>query len=151
MYKSIQLQVDITGYGLQGNGEACEIWWSFDAPLWNDWALYKTLYPSGVFNDIIIDISLPSSYTSFGISLSIKGNSNADQCYFDNAILRGILTKSPTQATRTLSPTQTTHAPTKQPSEPTQARTASPTIHATQQTSSSVTDTIDLAGNVIRD
>eukprot|EP01083_Nonionella_stella_P169500 574853_1 len=81
MYNAIQLQVDITGYGLQGNGEACEIWWSFGAPSWN---MYKTRYPSGVFKDIIIDIPLPNSYTTIAISLTIKGNSQSDQCYFDN-------------------------------------------------------------------
>eukprot|EP01083_Nonionella_stella_P197540 726189_1 len=201
MYKSIQLQVDITGYGLKGNN-ACEIWWSFDVPSWNDWELYATVYPSGVFKDIIIDISLPSSYTSIGISLSIIGNSNADQCYFDNAILRGIRThpipvptkdpsepsQAPTTHPTTPQPTQTpTASPTRNPSNvPTSSPSNNPTtnpitrpsvsptrnpslhrihirnpsvsptkatiIHSTQQTSSStVTDTTYLAGNVIRD
>eukprot|EP01083_Nonionella_stella_P169498 574850_1 len=83
MYSALQLQVDITGYDLKGNN-ACEIWWSFDAPSWDDWDLYKTEYPSGVFRDIIIDIPLPNSYTTIAISLTIKGNSQSDQCYFDN-------------------------------------------------------------------
>eukprot|EP01083_Nonionella_stella_P129874 394088_1 len=134
---ALQLQLDITGRG----SDACEIWWSFDAPSYNDWTMYQKVYRSGVFKDIIIDIPLPNSYTLIAIDLSIKGNSRSDECYFDNVILRGIFPKSPTKTTlspssfptQTLSTTSTTSstvAPTNVPSkspeqQPTTDRTES--------------------------
>eukprot|EP01083_Nonionella_stella_P302737 1045081_1 len=125
MYSALQLQVDITGYDLQGT-DACEIWWSFGAPSWN---MYKTRYPSGVFKDIIIDIPLPTSFTSIYIDLTIQGNSPSDQCYFDNAILRGILpSESPTEATPSPSNQPSTQPSTHPSSFPTQIpSTATPT------------------------
>eukprot|EP01083_Nonionella_stella_P083831 231849_1 len=96
MYNSVQLQVDIAGHDLETGSDfddACQIWWSFDAPSYeSDWQWY-TLYPTGVYKDVIIDFPLPSSYTSIAIDLTVLGNSNSAQCLYDNAILRGILTR----------------------------------------------------------
>eukprot|EP01083_Nonionella_stella_P129879 394100_1 len=120
-YSAIQLQVDIRGYNLESvDGDACEIWWAIDGEEAEKWTIYDTLYTNDVYKDVIVDFPLPDSYATMYIDLQVYGDATSDQCFFDNAILRGILTESPTE----LSPTS---APTKQPSESTQGPTNQPT------------------------
>eukprot|EP01083_Nonionella_stella_P119624 357765_1 len=86
-YKYIQFQVDIQGRSL-GTDEFCEIWWYIDD---GDWAHDDTVYITELYRDVIIDIPLPTSYTSLRIQLEIESDSfDNDRCYFDDAILRGI-------------------------------------------------------------
>eukprot|EP01083_Nonionella_stella_P216326 777759_1 len=109
MYSALQLQVDISGYDLesyQDNG--CLIYWQFSG---FDWILYGTQYHDGVSKDVIIDIPLNDSYTCIAIDLQILGDGD-DICYFDNAILRGILRTSNPTDVPTSRPTLSTTDPT---------------------------------------
>eukprot|EP01083_Nonionella_stella_P296142 1006139_1 len=92
MYRAIQLQVDISG-------DWCAIYWRVDGG-----------FPH------------PDSYTTIGIDLTVKGDAITDRCFFDNAILRGIL--APTNQ-----PTSLTANPTNKPSNiPTLFPTQNPSI-----------------------
>eukprot|EP01083_Nonionella_stella_P083830 231847_1 len=130
MYSALQLQVDISGYDLesyQDNG--CLIYWQFSG---FDWILYGTQYPDGVSKDVIIDIPLNDSYTCIAIDLQILGDGD-DICYFDNAILRGILRTSNPTDVPTSRPTLSTADPTT--NRPTDVPTSRPTLSTTNHPS----------------
>eukprot|EP01083_Nonionella_stella_P081065 223124_1 len=120
MYSTILFQVDITGFDLESaQYDACKIYYLMNGI---DWTEYDTVYPTGVYKDVIINIPLTNSYKDMHIDLQISADEQNDKCFFDNAILRGILIQSPT--------TQPTHN-TFDTGNPTKSATDIPTYKPT--------------------
>eukprot|EP01084_Bolivina_argentea_P033213 61462_1 len=133
-YSSVQLQIDLNAVTLETNeGDRCIIYYQFN-DLGND-VWYKTGndYGNGR-QQVTVDFDRYGASNILRIALEIDADADNDECYWDNAILSGILyptaaptaapTPSPTSNPTTVptkyptnGPTQTTDDPTTQPSE----------------------------------
>eukprot|EP01083_Nonionella_stella_P303028 1047242_1 len=152
MFRVVILQVDIAGVSLEENdNDLCEPRWKIfeDEAKTNDdgrgWEYKDTKYPEGVFKDVIIEIPLYEGepYLHVRLDLRLKGDAPNDRCFFDNVILRGIVTPSPTPSPTsmpTLSPTVQTSGPTTFTPSSTRPPTNNPTIRPTVNPTPKPTD-----------
>eukprot|EP01083_Nonionella_stella_P287303 977893_1 len=153
MFDVVLLQVDIAGFSLDNNHkDACQIEWrisTHDLGGYDSGGIYNTLYPEGVYKDVIIEIPLQDPHLYIRVDFELDGSASSNQCFFDNVIFRGVSTLNPTPVptrdpthptTAPTHPTHTTHKPTYKSTsttsrEPTRKPTARPSPNPTKYSS----------------
>eukprot|EP01084_Bolivina_argentea_P219091 371668_1 len=101
-YSNIELHIDINADDMEIN-DACQIWYNYDN---NEWIKYGDWRQETFRNEII---QFPDCSTSSIMILRLKahgdGQYERDRCYWDNAILRGIISTQIPSIYPTLYPT----------------------------------------------
>ena len=93
-YLDVMLQIDLTVNRIESeHGDYCQIAYKYDD---DTWIVYKQYNVNGVYLNQTVNFIPSTSSNSITIQLKVHGSSQegveeADRCFWDNAILKGVL------------------------------------------------------------
>ena len=131
-YTDIELQMDLTPYRMVANeGDYCRVSYQYDD---DGWIVCNAYVQNATFLDESIAFPPSPSSNTLTIKFEVQsgGESNAEKCFVDNVILRGIQKTAPPTNVPTRNPTKSTIDPTQ---NPTLSPSSQPSLHPSERPS----------------